>query len=214
MILKKIGSKIFLTNLLSDFILSKIPKNEHSIIRVIDCGNFYIVKAKTSHKEVLDISEIITQFSEKFSEFIGDKEITRTIDLIEYNATMFEQSELRVTYFNSANCSYHESQINEFGKTDSSYSYDGNVVEVDDGELSFISEFPHGYSLSQGRLLYYYGKSLRYNDDSVEPIKYHLVKENLDMSDIKNEMEKLDWFVELTNPLEEYDVLKQKRESI
>ena len=214
MILKNVGSKVFLTNLLADFILSKIPKNEHSIIRVIDCGNFYIVKAKTSHKEVLDISEIITEFSEKFSEFIGDKEITRTIDLIEYNATMFEQSELRVTYFNSANCSYHETQINEFGKTDSSYSYDGNVVEVDDGELSFISEFPHGYSLSQGRLLYYYGKSLRYNDDSVEPIKYHLVKEKLDLSDIKNEMEKLDWFVELTNPLEEYDILKQKRESI
>lgn len=214
MILKKLGSKIFLTNLLADFILSKIPKNEHSIIRVIDCGNFYIVKSKTSYKEVLDISEIITEFSEKFSEFIGDKEITRTIDLIEYDAIMFEQSELRATYFNTTNCSYHESQINEFEKTDSSYSYDGNVVEVDDNELSFISEFPHGYSLSQGRLLYYYGKSLRYNDDSVDPIKYHLVKEKLDMSEIKNEMEKLDWFVELTNPLEEYDVLKQKRESI
>lgn len=214
MILKNVGSKVFLTNLLADFILSKIPKNEHSIIRVIDCGNFYLVKAKTSHKESLDISEIITEFSEKFSDYLGDKKITRTIDLIEYDANMFEQSELRVTYYNTVNCSYHESQINEFGKTDSSYSYNGDVVEVDDNELSFLSEFPHGYSLSQGRLLYYYGKSLRYNDNSVDPIKYHLVKEKLDMSEIKNEMEKLDWFVELTNPLEEYDVLKQKRESI
>jgi hypothetical protein len=214
MILKNIGSKVFLTNLLADFILSKIPKNEHSIIRVIDCGNFYIVKAKTSHKESLDISEIVTEFSEKFSDYLGDKEITRTIDLIEYDANMFEQLELRATYYNSTNCSYHETQINEFGKTNLSYAYDGNLVEVDDSELSFISEFPHGYSLSQGRLLYYYGKSLRYNEDSVDPIKYHLVKEKLDMSEIKNEMEKLDWFVELTNPLEEYDILKQKRESI
>jgi hypothetical protein len=214
MILKKLGSKIFLTNLLADFILSKIPKNEHSIIRVIDCGNFYIVKAKTSHKEILDISEIITEFSEKFSVYLGDKKITHTIDLIEYGSTMFEQLELRATYFNSTNCSYHESQINEFVKTDSSYSYNGDVIEVDDNELSFLSEFPHGYSLSQGRLLYYYGKNLRYNDNSVDPIKYHLVKEKLDMSEIKNEMEKLDWFVELTNPLEEYDVLKQKREFI
>ena len=214
MILKNVGSKIFLTNLLADFILSKIPKNEHSIIRVIDCGNFYIVKAKTSYKEPLDISEIVTEFSEKFSDYLGDKKITHTIDLIEYDATMFEQLELRATYFNSINCSYHESQINEFVKTDSSYSYNGDVVEVDDNELSFLSEFPHGYSLSQGRLLYYYGKSLRYNDDSVDPIKYHLVTEKLDMSEIKNEIEKLDWFVELTNPLEEYDVLKQKRESI
>jgi hypothetical protein len=214
MILKNVGSKVFLTNLLADFILSKIPKNEHSIIRVIDCGNFYLIKAITSHKEPLDVSEIITEFSEKFSDYLGDKKITRTIDLIEYDANMFEQSELRVTYYNTVNCSYHESQINEFGKTDSSYSYNGDVVEVDDNELSFLSEFPHGYSLSQGRLLYYYGKSLRYNDNSVDPIKYHLVKEKLDMSEIKNEMEKLDWFVELTNPLEEYDVLKQKRESI
>ena len=214
MILKNIGSKVFLTNLLADFILSKIPKNEHSIIRVIDCGNFYIVKAKTSHKEPLDISVIVTEFSEKFSDYLGDKEITHTIDLIEYDANMFEQSELRVTYYNTVNCSYHEKQINEFGKTDLSYDYNGDVVEINNEDLCYISEFPHGYSLSQGRLLYYYGKSLRYNDDSVGPIKYHLVKEKLDMFKIKNEMEKLDWFVELTNPLEEFDVLKQKRESI
>jgi hypothetical protein len=214
MILKKPSSKVFLTNLLADFILSKIPKNRHSIIRVIDCGNFYLVKAKTSHKEPLDISEIVTEFSEKFSEFLGDKDITRTIDLIEYDANSFEQSELRATFYNTVNCSYHETQINEFNKTDLSYDFNGNSVEIDDNELSYISEFPHGYSLSQGRLLYYYGKSLRYNDDSVDPIKYHLVKEELDMSNIKNEMEKLDWFVELTNPLEEYNILKQKRESI
>ena len=214
MILKNIGSKVFLTNLLADFILSKIPKNEHSIIRVIDCGNFYIVKAKTSHKEPLNISEIVTEFSKKFLNYLGDKEITRTIDLIEYDTTMFEQLELRATYFNSTNCSYHETQINEFGKTDLSYDYNGDVVEIDNEDLCYISEFPQGYSLSQGRLLYYYGKNLRYNDNSPEPIKYHLVKDKLDMTHIKSEMEKLDWFVELTNPLEEFDVLKQKWESI
>jgi hypothetical protein len=214
MILKNPGSKIFLTNLLADFILFKIPKNEHSIIRVIDCGNFYLIKAKTTHKEPLEISELITEFSEKFSEFLGDKKITSTIDLIEYDGHMLEQSLLKMTLYNTVNCSYHESQIIQFEKEPSSYNYNGEVVEMDDNELAHISEFPHGYSLNQGRLLYYYGKNLRYNDNSVDPITYDVSKDKNDMSEIKTEMENLDWFVELTNPLEEFEVLKQKRESI
>jgi len=214
MILKKPSSKIFSTNLLADFILSKIPKNEHSIIRVIDCGNFYLIKAKTTHKEPLEISEIISEFSEKFSEYVGDKKITHTIDLINYDAHMLEQESLVMNLYNTVNCSYHEKQITEFEKGNSSYDYNGEVVEKDDDELAHISEFPHGYSLSQGRLLWYYGKNLRYNDDSVEPIKYTVSKNDIGMLDLKNEMEKLDWFLELTDPLEEFEVLKQKRESI
>jgi hypothetical protein len=214
MILKNPGSKIFLTNLLADFILFKIPKNEHSIIRVIDCGNFYLIKAKTTHKEPLEISELITEFSEKFSEFLGDKKITSTIDLIEYDGHMLEQSSLKMTLYNTVNCSYHENQIIQFEKEPLSYNYNGEVVEMDDNELAHISEFPHGYSLSQGRLLYYYGKNLRYNDNSVDPITYDVLKDKNDMSELKTEMEKLDWFVELTNPFEEFEVLKQKRESI
>lgn len=214
MILKNPGSKIFLTNLLADFILFKIPKNEHSIIRVIDCENFYLIKAKTTYKEPLEISELITEFSEKFSEFLGDKKITRTIDLIEYDGHMLEQSSLKMTLYNTVNCSYHESQIIQFEKEPSSYNYNGEVVEIDDDELAHISEFPHGYSLSQGRLLYYYGKNLRYNDNSIDPITYDVSKDKNDMSELKTEMEKLDWFVELTSPLEEFEVLKQKRESI
>ena len=214
MILKNPSSKIFLTNLLADFILFKIPKNEHSIIRVIDCENFYLIKAKTTYKEPLEISELITEFSEKFSEFLGDKKITRTIDLIEYDGHMLEQSSLKMTLYNTVNCSYHESQIIQFEKEPSSYNYNGEVVEMDDDELAHISEFPHGYSLSQGRLLYYYGKNLRYNDNSIDPITYDVSKDKNDMSELKTEMEKLDWFVELTNPLEEFEVLKQKRESI
>lgn len=214
MILKKQGSKIFLTNLLADFILSKIPKKEHSIIRVIDCGNFYLIKAKTAHKEPLEISDIITEFSEKFSEFLGDKKITHTIDLIDYDAHMLEQESLKMTLYNTVNCSYHGEQITQFEREPSSYNYNGEVVEMDDDELAHISEFPHGYSLSQGRLLWYYGKNLRYNDNSVDPIKYHVSKDDKGMSELKTEMEELDWFVELTNPLEEFEVLKQKRESI
>jgi hypothetical protein len=127
---------------------------------------------------------------------------------------MLEQSSLKMTLFNTVNCSYHESQIIQFEKEPSSYNYNGEVVKMDDNELAHISEFPHGYSLSQGRLLYYYGKNLRYNDNSVDPITYDVLKDKNDMSELKTEMEKLDWFVELTNPLKEFEVLKQKRESI
>jgi hypothetical protein len=211
MILKKPSSRIFLTNLLSDFILSKIPKNEHSIIRVIDSGNFYLIKAKTTHKEPLDISDIITEFSEKFSEFTGDKKISNTIDLIEYDAHMLEQSSLKVSLYNTINCSYHETQITKYNELPSSYDYNGEAVEIGEDELMYISEFPHGYSLSQGRLLYYYGKTLRYNDNSLDAVMYNVSKEDKGISEIKNEMGKLDWLVELTNPLEEYEILKQKK---
>ena len=44
MILKKIGSRVFITNLFADFILSKISNEEQSIINVVDCKNFYIIK--------------------------------------------------------------------------------------------------------------------------------------------------------------------------
>jgi hypothetical protein len=40
---------------------------------------------------------------------------------------------------------------------------------------------------------------------------YNVSKEDKGISEIKNEMEKLDWLVELTNPLEEYEILKQKK---
>jgi len=36
---------------LADFILNKIPKEEESIIQVIDCQNFYVIKGKTTHKK-------------------------------------------------------------------------------------------------------------------------------------------------------------------
>ena len=33
-----------------------------------------------------------------------------------------------------------------------------------------VSEFPHGYSLGQGRLLYYYGKSIFYKIPPTYPV--------------------------------------------
>jgi hypothetical protein len=49
---------------------------------------------------------------------------------------------------------------------DDTKSYDHNFHVkpiLEDNNLIFCSEFPHGYSLKQGRLMYYYGKHIFYN---------------------------------------------------
>ena len=58
MVLKNIGSRILITNLFADFIISKIPYNEETIIKVVDCKNFFVIKGKTSYNQVLDLSVI------------------------------------------------------------------------------------------------------------------------------------------------------------
>ncbi len=230
--LKKIGGKKFLVNLLSDFILGKIPQEEKSIIKIVDCGNFYVIKGKTSSKEVLFIPNIISEFNEKFKEYIDERKLTHTIDLIEYDSDLKEIQELTQTFHNNTpNCSYHYSDVENFN----------SLVEQD--EMVYVSEFPHGHSLSQGRDLYYYGKYIFYNIPSNYPIttlKLTLSKEKndegenkfivfdeffksederlqsavLDVFDfnydyISQKMKKVDWSLELTNPLEEHKELKE-----
>jgi hypothetical protein len=229
--LKKIGGKKFLVNLLSDFILSKISHQEKSIIKVVDCGNFYVIKGKTSSKDVLFIPNIISEFNEKYKEHVDNK-LTHTIDLIEYDLELEEVNELTQTYHNNTpNCSYHYTDVDKFG----------SLFEND--EMVYMSEFPYGYSLNQGRDLYYYGKHIFYNIPSNYPITsltFTLSKEKneegeqklvvfdeffksedeklqsaiLDVFDfnydkLSKKMKKVDWSVELTNPLEEHKELKE-----
>jgi len=154
MVLKKVGGDSFLVNLLSDFILNKIPSVESSIIKVVDCGNFFIIKGKTSSKEILNISEIISEFTSIFQSYLDKRKLTHTIDLIEYDCKLDPSEEIRHRYHNSKNCSYpNENEFNNYE------------------ELVYVSSFPHGYSLSQGRLFYYYGKHIFYNIPSNYPIQ-------------------------------------------
>ena len=214
MILKNPNSRISIVNLLSDFILSKIPSNEDTIISVIDCKNFFVIKGKTSHKELLDTPKIVDEFVTKFSKHIGDYKVTHTIDL------------------------------NEFNTKKSSYDYSSYLKEITDDELTFTSEFPYGYSLSQGRSLYYYGKHIMYNIPTNYPVstltfklstdkddegdyKFSVTNNNLnteddylksvildvfnfDLSWIESEMKKVDWYNEILNPLEDYSFLTER----
>jgi hypothetical protein len=231
--LKKIGGKKFLVNLLSDFIVGKIPSEENSIIKIVDCGNFYVIKGKTTSKEVLFIPNIISEFNEKYKEYIDDRKLTHTIDLIEYDTDLKEVRDLSHTFHNNtSNCSYHYKDVENYE----------NLTEKDD--LVFISEFPYGHSLTQGRDLYYYGKHIFYSIPSNYPhttLTLTLSKEKneegeqklivfdeffkseddtlhsaiLDVFDfdykrLSEKMKKVDWSVELTNPLEEYSFLKER----
>ena len=162
MILKKPTSRLSIVNLFADFILSKIPQDNESIIQVVDCKNFFVLKGKTSSKDVLDMSKISDEFTLKFSKYMDGIKLSHTIDLIEYDCNLKKSTELKYTYHYSQNCSYHSKQIESFKLNESSYDFDYFVREVLDDELVLVSEFPHGYSLDQGRLLYYYGKHITY----------------------------------------------------
>ena len=237
MILKSPKSKLSIVNLLSDFILSKIPSIEESIIQIADCNNFYIIKGKTTYSTPLDINKIKDEFIEKFKSKIDTIKLTNTIDLIEYDYKLDKKEELSFTYHNTVNCSYHYQQIESYNNKNSlSYDYDFFLKNIsDDDNLIFLSSFPHGYSLNQGRLLYYYGKntypvtSLTFNmstkqndgeqifsvlnnfsNEFDEDLKSAILDMfDFDMIWLEKCIKKVDWSVEITNPLYEYDFLKK-----
>lgn len=241
MILKKENSRVYTVNLFADFILSKIPHTEDTIISISDCKNFIVIKGQTTHKEILDINSLSTEFNEKYK---PSNKISHTIDLIEYGVKLPTVKELSFTLHKSDNCSYHKSQITKFLESDNSYSFEYQPIEFDDDQLIITSEFPHGYSLNQGRLIYLYGKHIFYSIPLNYPIStisfnlstekneegeniisiYNSFKESedetlrsaildvfdFDMSSINSEMKKVDWSIELTNPLEEYPFIKKR----
>jgi len=245
MILKSPVSRLSLVNLFADFILNQIPKEEESIIQVVDCFNFYVIKGKTTYNEPLNIGKLKDEFIIKFEELIGDIKLTHSIDLIEYDSKLKPSDSLTFSYHNSENCSYNNPQIKSY-KDDNTVSYDYQYFLkpiLENKNLIFCSEFPHGYSLNQGRLLYYYGKHIFYNIPSSYPVstlvfemstkkdesgeQIFLVKNKLNevdnvltsaildvfdfnMSWLEKDIKKVDWFIEITNPLEDYDFLKKR----
>jgi hypothetical protein len=241
MILKKTNSRVYTINLFSDYLLTKIPNTEDSIFSVVDCKNFIIIKGKTSHKEILNISSITKEFNEKYE---PETPISHTIDLIEYDCKLSKVKNLEFILHKSENCSYHKSQIEKFLSNDLSFDFNCYPIEVSDDELIITSEFPHGYSLSQGRLIYLYGKHIFYsiptnytdssiifnlsldkdddNDNIISIFNVNKKSEDgtlksaildvfdFDMSWLSSEMKKVDWSIELTNPLEEYSFIKKR----
>ena len=245
MILKSLTSRLSIVNLFADFILNKIPKEKETIIQVVDCFNFYVVKGKSTHNEPLNLSIVRDEFISQYEEYLGEKKLSHIIDLIEYDSKLDPSDNLTFKYhYGSDNCSYTTQQTKSYSE-DSSKSYEHKEFfkEIGDDSLVYVSEFPHGHSLSQGRLLYYYGKHIFYNIPSSYPINslvFNLstnkteygepsfsvlnsqqkVDEVLtsaildvfdfDMSWLNTEIKKVDWSIEITNPLQDYDFLKNR----
>ena len=243
MILKNTDSRILIINLFSDFILSKIPHNEETIIKVVDCTNFFIIKGKTSYNQVLDLTIILDEFLKKYEDHLGKVKLSHTVDLIEYDVKMNIPNDFEFVYHNSVNCSYHYTQIESYENNKSSYNYNHIITEITDEDMVSVSEFPHGYSLGQGRLHYYYGKHIFYSIPTNYPVNtliFNMSKNktedgepifsvrssistsidmtltsaildvfDFDMSWLEKEIKKVDWSLELLNPLEEYDFIKK-----
>lgn len=213
-----IEKKTIICNLFSDFILEKIGLDTNTRIQVTDCSNFYTINGDTNIIELLNINETVDEFNSKFKEFLGDDKISRTIDLINYNAKLTPTQKLKYKFYNTDNCLYPKDEINDTIK-------------------SYIttSTFPHGHSFLQGRSLLYKLKNIAYNvfklgyinwidieidcnkveDDiininhNLSPLKYDYIKSAiLDVFDIENigdmDINKYDIFNES---------LKHKRES-
>ncbi len=224
-ILKK-NTRIFAVNLLSDYILNQIPSGEKSIINVIDVRNFIIVKGITSYNEVLELQKIINTFKEEFTESLPEDMIFNSIDLIEYGKEMTEVCEIESILYNTSNCSYSEDQIFNFKKNNFSYSLGNMLTQINENDLNFVSSFPFGHSLDQGRFLFYLSKKIAYDyfktiksnnikisisndiikiNDEIQKINIEKIKQDLN-SEFKNI--KKSTFDELFNPIDDLYFLK------
>lgn len=225
-------SRRFIVNLLADFIIEKLGKASTSKIQIVDCENFFVVKGKTNNKEILDLSVVIPEFSNKFKEYLDDKKLINTIDLIEYDCKLEDVNKLELSLYDSINCSYSKKEIEIYNQTN----------EISEDDLVYVSEFPHGYALNQGRLLYYYlkkifysfpsnyiAKDITFKIDAAEThekkiIVYNNLQEEFDevlksaildhvdfnTKKLETYMISSDWYCELITPLEDHGCLKNE----
>jgi hypothetical protein len=95
-------------------------------IQLCDCGNFTLVKGQTKSDVIVSIKDCAEEFSEKFKEY----QIKNTIDLIEYKNSIENRTEFCFSY-----------KKNDKLKNTFYYNF---------------SSFPYGFSMNQGKLLFFY----------------------------------------------------------
>jgi len=130
------NTRRYFVNLFADYILSKFNKSENTIIQVTDFENFVVVNGQTVSTNVLDMSELKSEFIKSNKDLFKslDKEDLNIIDIIKYDQEIpnFKKGWIRV------NKSLY--------------------VEQEDpiSEINISSEFPYGHSLGCARGMYYY----------------------------------------------------------
>jgi len=228
-------------NLFADFILKKLGVNSSSVIHVVDNKNFLVVNGYSDVKDILNMNDITKEFNKFYSNLLTP--LTHTIDLIEYGQEVsVVESVKTILFLTSDNNSYHHSLLENYKDKKKSFFFDGirSYEILEDTFKPSTSEFPHGYSLNQGRSLYYYSKFIGYNIcrevigtklsielslSKLNPIKhvsvdwdehdeklesYILDSFNFNYEKIVEKIKKVDLSIEVTNPLEDFDFLKEK----
>lgn len=232
-------------NLFGDYLIEKLGLDINSIIHVTDNNNFFVINGITESNELLGIYDLKDEFNKKYKDFF-ESPITHTFDLIQYGMDLSPKTKHKGLYYlTSDNVSYHYTLMDQFSVSGDSFNHNG-ITTYKDVESDFspvCSEFPHGYSYDQGRILHYYGKSIAYNitfkvlgtklelnllrepnedgefiesvflDDSFSDDKlksYLLDTFDFNYNKVREEIKKVDLSLEITNPLEDYEFLKNK----
>jgi len=216
------NSRRGIVNLFADFILSRIDKKENSIIEVIDCESFMVIKGNTTSNKLLDLDKIKLDFINQFSEILKTSgfEKINTLDIINYNQ--------------------------EIDNIESGWVSINKKIFIDEPEpiklLSVSSEFPYGYSLNCGRSMVYYShyifnhmysllgvNSLDFfftkNEDEDEDLKIKIVSNSrinnekikslvldvfsFDLEEFNSRLDKYDLLQDILSPDREKPYLKQ-----
>ena len=167
MIMKYIdlNSKKGFVNLFADYILGYFDHT--TVIEVLDCGPFLVVRGETELTNVIDLIPIKKNFLEKYQNY--NIKNLNIIDIISYNVEN-EYKGQWFKYYNNERPIYSDSEIRKIENNK-------DKIKFEYPSITITSQFPHGYGLDKGRFDYYFGEYVTNhilnitNADSIE-IKY------------------------------------------
>jgi len=160
-----LNSKKGFVNLFADYILGYFDHT--TVIEVLDCGPFLVVRGETELTNVVDLIPIKKNFLEKYQNY--NIKNLNIIDIISYNVKN-EYKGQWFKYYNNERPIYSDSEIRKIENNK-------DKIKFEYPSITITSQFPHGYGLDKGRFDYYFGEYVTNhilnitNADSIE-IKY------------------------------------------
>ena len=160
-----LNSKKGFVNLFADYILGYFDHT--TVIEVLDCGPFLVVRGETELTNVIDLIPIKKNFLEKYQNY--NIKNLNIIDIISYNVKN-EYKGQWFKYYNNERPIYSDSEIRKIENNK-------DKIKFEYPSITITSQFPHGYGLDKGRFDYYFGEYITNhilnitNADSIE-IKY------------------------------------------
>lgn len=229
-----LNTKRGFVNLFADYIITHLGLfDEISLIQVTDCINFLVVGGQTTHKEILNLTELKNKFSFQFKNMFSSIEIDKLniIDIVEYNKEPTDQNvQYFGPFFNSDRPIYHHNQLSPILKHYSynDYNITDNIIFSRMGYFNSLntipepyhisSEFPHGYSMNNNRNKLYYLEYVSYNLIEIQGITILSYNWASDVSLLTDSLEKtvdsimkdvFDFDLKsFSNRIKDYDILQ------